>query len=209
MNANLTFVTGGFLHRNRLILVNDRIPRTEKHCALCGRIIEKTYVRDLQTRLIYFFCVSTNLTTGTLAVHRDGPLVDALHASISIPGLVFMSTAASWIGCRWTYRVLGGARSLRSTSRATRPWYLSKSATSFKPGGFWAGAENFLQLSPFYSELPRSVAIRSRRWHMIARTFCSSRHWRMSIYWIGRRVIRRLRPAIDMRLKSSNSSESR
>jgi NTE family protein len=35
-----------------------------------------------------FFCVSTNLTTGTLAVHRDGPLVDALHASISIPGLL-------------------------------------------------------------------------------------------------------------------------
>jgi NTE family protein len=35
-----------------------------------------------------FFCVSTNLTTGTLAVHRGGPLVDALHASISIPGLL-------------------------------------------------------------------------------------------------------------------------
>jgi NTE family protein len=35
-----------------------------------------------------FFCVSTNLTTGTLAVHRDGSLVDALHASISIPGLL-------------------------------------------------------------------------------------------------------------------------
>jgi NTE family protein len=35
-----------------------------------------------------FFCVSTNLTTGTLAVHRDGLLVDALHASISIPGLL-------------------------------------------------------------------------------------------------------------------------
>ncbi|HEX9238611.1 MAG TPA: patatin-like phospholipase family protein, partial [Xanthobacteraceae bacterium] len=35
-----------------------------------------------------FFCVSTNLTIGTLAVHRDGPLVDALHASISIPGLL-------------------------------------------------------------------------------------------------------------------------
>jgi len=35
-----------------------------------------------------FFCVSTNLTTETLAVHRDGPLVDALHASISIPGLL-------------------------------------------------------------------------------------------------------------------------
>jgi NTE family protein len=35
-----------------------------------------------------FFCVSTNLTTGTLAVHREGPLVDALRASISIPGLL-------------------------------------------------------------------------------------------------------------------------
>ena len=35
-----------------------------------------------------FFCVSTNLTTGTLAIHCDGPLVDALHASISIPGLL-------------------------------------------------------------------------------------------------------------------------
>jgi NTE family protein len=35
-----------------------------------------------------FFCVSTNLTTGTLAVHRHGPLVDALHASIAIPGLL-------------------------------------------------------------------------------------------------------------------------
>jgi NTE family protein len=44
-----------------------------------------------------FFCVSTNLTTGTLAVHRDGPLVDALRASISIPGLlppVMMGTDA-------------------------------------------------------------------------------------------------------------------
>jgi NTE family protein len=35
-----------------------------------------------------FFCVSTNLTTGTLAVHRDGVLVDALQASICIPGLL-------------------------------------------------------------------------------------------------------------------------
>jgi NTE family protein len=35
-----------------------------------------------------FFCVSTNLTAGALAVHRDGPLVDALRASISIPGLL-------------------------------------------------------------------------------------------------------------------------
>ena len=47
MNANLTFATGGFLHRTRFV------PRTDGHCALCGRIIEKGYVRDSQTQLIY------------------------------------------------------------------------------------------------------------------------------------------------------------
>jgi NTE family protein len=35
-----------------------------------------------------FFCVSANLTVGLLAVHRDGPLVPALRASIAIPGLL-------------------------------------------------------------------------------------------------------------------------
>jgi NTE family protein len=35
-----------------------------------------------------FLCVSTNLSAGTLAVHRAGPLVPALRASISIPGLL-------------------------------------------------------------------------------------------------------------------------
>jgi hypothetical protein len=53
MNANLTFATDGFLHRTRFVLVNDRVPRTDGHCALCGGIIEKGYVRDSQTRLIY------------------------------------------------------------------------------------------------------------------------------------------------------------
>ena len=53
MNANLTFAAGGFLDRTRFVLVNDRVPRTDVHCALCGRIIEKGYVRDSQTRLIY------------------------------------------------------------------------------------------------------------------------------------------------------------
>jgi NTE family protein len=35
-----------------------------------------------------FFCVSTNLSAGALAVHRDGPLAHALRASVSIPGLL-------------------------------------------------------------------------------------------------------------------------
>jgi NTE family protein len=35
-----------------------------------------------------FFCVSANLSAGALAVHRDGPLVRALRASVAIPGLL-------------------------------------------------------------------------------------------------------------------------
>jgi NTE family protein len=35
-----------------------------------------------------YYCVSTNLTAGRLAVHRDGLLLDALRASVSIPGLL-------------------------------------------------------------------------------------------------------------------------
>jgi len=35
-----------------------------------------------------YFCISTNLAAGTLAVHRDGPLVQALRASVAIPGLL-------------------------------------------------------------------------------------------------------------------------
>ena len=53
MNPNLTFARSGFLHRTRFVVVNDRIPRTDRHCALCGRIIQRGYVRDSQTRLIY------------------------------------------------------------------------------------------------------------------------------------------------------------
>jgi hypothetical protein len=53
MNPNLNFVRSGFLHRTRFVLVNDRTPRTDGQCALCGRAIENGYVRDSQTRLIY------------------------------------------------------------------------------------------------------------------------------------------------------------
>ena len=53
MNSNLTFARSGFLHRTRFVVVNDRIPRTVGHCALCGRTIVRGYVRDSKTRLIY------------------------------------------------------------------------------------------------------------------------------------------------------------
>jgi hypothetical protein len=34
-------------------LLDDRVPRTDQRCALCSRIVDKGYVRDSQTRLIY------------------------------------------------------------------------------------------------------------------------------------------------------------
>jgi hypothetical protein len=53
MSTNLTFTAGGLSHRTRFVLVNGRVPRADEHCALCERIVEKSYVRDSQTRLIY------------------------------------------------------------------------------------------------------------------------------------------------------------
>jgi len=53
MSTDLTFATGRFLQAIRFVLVNDRVPRTVQHCALCGGLIEKGYVRDSRTRLIY------------------------------------------------------------------------------------------------------------------------------------------------------------
>ena len=44
---------GGFLRWTRFVLVNDRVPRANADCALCCRKIEKGYVRESQTRLLY------------------------------------------------------------------------------------------------------------------------------------------------------------
>ena len=53
MSTNLSYATGRFSRAIRFVLVNYRVPRTDQHCALCGRLMEKGYVRDSQTRLIY------------------------------------------------------------------------------------------------------------------------------------------------------------
>ena len=47
--------------RTRFILVNDRLPRTDERCAMCGGIVEKGYVRDFQTGLI---CCDTQCFAG-------------------------------------------------------------------------------------------------------------------------------------------------
>jgi predicted acylesterase/phospholipase RssA len=43
---------------------------------------------DIADLWVPYFCVSTNLTTAELEVHDRGPLVDALRASIAIPGVL-------------------------------------------------------------------------------------------------------------------------
>jgi hypothetical protein len=47
------FATGGSLRQTRFLIVNDGLPRTDEHCALCDERIEKGPVRDSRTRLIY------------------------------------------------------------------------------------------------------------------------------------------------------------
>jgi hypothetical protein len=54
VSADLTHTSiDGFLRRTRFVLVNDRVPRGDADCALCGSKIEKGYVRESQTRLFY------------------------------------------------------------------------------------------------------------------------------------------------------------
>jgi len=43
---------------------------------------------DIEDLWLPFFCVSSNLTTGTTHIHRRGPLWRALRASLAIPGLL-------------------------------------------------------------------------------------------------------------------------
>ena len=53
MSTDLTLATSKFPRAIRFVLVNSRVPRTDQHCALCSGLLEKGYVRDSQTRLIY------------------------------------------------------------------------------------------------------------------------------------------------------------
>jgi hypothetical protein len=69
--STLTFTTGRFPHRIRFVVVNERVPRSDEHCALCSRIVEKGYVRDSQTRLIY--CDTQCFAVG--GVHEAAPVV--------------------------------------------------------------------------------------------------------------------------------------
>jgi hypothetical protein len=54
MDANLTPAgPTSYPRRPRFVLVNDRVPRTDANCALCCAKIERGYVREPHTRLVY------------------------------------------------------------------------------------------------------------------------------------------------------------
>ncbi|MGF9756402.1 patatin-like phospholipase family protein [Microvirga sp. 0TCS3.31] len=53
-----------------------------------ARLLEHFGDQNIEDLWLPFFCVSSNLTTGTAHVHRQGPLWRALRASIAIPGLL-------------------------------------------------------------------------------------------------------------------------
>ncbi|MBJ6127328.1 patatin-like phospholipase family protein [Microvirga splendida] len=53
-----------------------------------ARLLEHFGDRTIEDLWLPFFCVSSNLTTGTTHVHRQGPLWRALRASLAIPGLL-------------------------------------------------------------------------------------------------------------------------
>jgi hypothetical protein len=44
MGTDLTFATGRFPQAVQFVLVNNRVPRMGQHCALCGGLIEATFV---------------------------------------------------------------------------------------------------------------------------------------------------------------------
>jgi hypothetical protein len=53
MTGPILASAGRFSLPTRFVLINDRVPRTDGCCVLCGSKFGKGYVRDSQTRLIY------------------------------------------------------------------------------------------------------------------------------------------------------------
>lgn len=54
----------------KFILVNDRMPRADAYCALCCEKIADSYVREVQTRLLYcdHRCFAGHVSMAILAI---------------------------------------------------------------------------------------------------------------------------------------------
>ena len=100
MSIDLTFAPSGLPCQARFVLVNDRVLRAGHHCALCGGIVEKSYVRDSQTRLIYCdtqcFAGAARITMpGIKHRERNAPSHRSFH--FSAPYMLSLSPSrATW-----------------------------------------------------------------------------------------------------------------
>ena len=61
------------------------LTRGRRGRAMLDRLFGDARIEDLPRD---FFCVSSDLVAGTLAVHREGRLADAVAASVALPGIV-------------------------------------------------------------------------------------------------------------------------
>ena len=61
------------------------LTRGRRGRAMLERLLGDARIEDLPRD---FFCVSSDLVTGALAVHREGRLADAVAASVALPGIV-------------------------------------------------------------------------------------------------------------------------
>lgn len=71
MSTALNFATKATVpSRPRFVLVNDRVPRSDANCSLCGKKIEQGYVRQLQTGTVYCNpqCLSVQEKMALLAI---------------------------------------------------------------------------------------------------------------------------------------------
>jgi len=131
MSNNLTFATGRFPQRTRFVIVNNRMPRTGGHCAFCGGIIEKGYVRDTRTALTYCDtqCLpDENISDATCQKSREEGVMNAqilpaiaISATWSLIGAVGSLSGAIVQGIAVMPFWLSIVPSERNRNGATRP----------------------------------------------------------------------------------------
>jgi len=156
-----------------------------------------------------FFCVSTNLSAGTLAVHRDGPLAEALRASVSIPGLlppVMMAGEAHVDGgiVNWLpVDVMGSQRgTVIAVDVASDPALEPLARYEGRPS-FWQFLKHGRKVPPIVDLLVRSGTVGSNAIGRAARNHSSLR-WKRSNCWIGKHATTQSRLVIATRWKSSS-----
>jgi hypothetical protein len=86
MGAVATFITDRFQRAIPFVLVNNPVPRMDQHSTLCGRLIEKGYIRNSQTRLVY--CDAQCFIGGTHEAPPSSKIVEGKRHEMFKPALL-------------------------------------------------------------------------------------------------------------------------